>query len=249
MPRKERITEAGFYHIINRGVERRDIFLEPEDYDKFLIILDEVFQQCKIKLHSYCLMTNHYHLLIETTQSNISEAMRKLNSKYPMYFNKKYDRTGHLWQGRYASYYLFDDVHFWYVAKYIERNPISANMVNQIEYYPYQSFTQWKHQSKYFDLIKESKILDMTLKEYSEFISSEIQEDILSKIYMTPKYIKENGKMKILYKRIETFFNEDKDINRDDSIKKAYDYGYTKAEIARFLNLSSTTIANKLNRV
>ena len=95
MPRKERITEPGFYHLINRGVERRNIFLEPEDYDTFLIVLNQVFKQYKIKLHTYCLMTNHYHLLIETTEQNISDAMRKLNSQYPIYFNKKYNRSGH----------------------------------------------------------------------------------------------------------------------------------------------------------
>ena len=164
MPRKERITDAGFYHIINRGVERRNIFIESEDYDKFLIILNEVFKQYKINIHTYCLMTNHYHLLIETTERNISDAMRKFNSKYSIYFNKKYNRSGHLWQGRYASYYLYDDVHFWYVAKYIERNPIKANMVKQIEYYKYQSFFQWKFKSEYFNLIQNSKIFDMTLK-------------------------------------------------------------------------------------
>lgn len=246
MPRKDRITDAGFYHIINRGVERRNIFLEPEDYDVFLKILNEVFIQSKIKLHSFCLMTNHYHLLIETTEKNISESMRKVNSKYSIYFNKKYNRSGHLWQGRYASYYLYDDVHFWYVAKYIERNPIKAKMVKQIDHYKYQSFFQWKFNLEYFNLINDSKILDMTLKEYEEFISTEIQEDILEKIYVTPKYIKQNGKMKILYKRLETFFNEDKDIDRNKNIIKAYSYGYTKTEISEYLNLSFNTVKNVL---
>ena len=247
MPRKERITDAGFYHIINRGVERRNIFLEPEDYDIFLITLYDVFKQYKIKLHTYCLMTNHYHLLIETTDKNISDAMRKLNSKYSIYFNKKYNRSGHLWQGRYASYYLYDDIHFWYVSKYIERNPIKANMVKQIDHYKYQSFFQWKFKLEYFNLIKDSKIFDMTLKEYEEFINSEIQEEILEKIYITPKYLKQNGKMKILYKRLETFFEEDKDINRNENIKKAYKYGYTKAEIAEYTNLCFNTVKNIIN--
>ena len=245
MARKERITEPGFYHIINRGVERRNIFLESDDYDKYLSILNEIFKFYKIKLHAYCLMTNHYHLLLETTDRNISDAMRKLNSKYSIYFNKKYKRTGHLWQGRFASYYLYDDVHFWYVAKYIERNPIKANMVKQIDHYKYQSFFQWKYKLEHFYIIKDSKIFDMTLKEYEEFVSSEIQEDILEKIYMSPKYIFKDGKMKILYKRLETFFEQDRDINRNKNIKKAYEYGYTKTEIAVFLELTTKTI-NKI---
>lgn len=242
MPRKERITHPGFYHVISRGVERRNVFLDGDDFDKFLDILKEQYSNYNITLHTYCLMTNHYHLLIETKESNISEAMKKLNSLYSIYFNKKYKRSGHLWQGRFASYYLYDDVHFWYVAKYIERNPIKAKMVKQIDHYKYQSFFQWKYKLQHYPLITNSKIFDMTFTEYEEFINSEIQEEILEKIYMTPKYIKKDGKMKILYKRLETFFEEDRDINRNENIKKAYDYGYTKTEIAEFINLSTKTI-------
>lgn len=243
MPRKERITHPGFYHVISRGVERRDIFLDSDDFDKFLSIIYREFKAYEVTLHSYCLMTNHYHLLMETKQPNISDVMKRLNSLYSIYFNKKYKRIGHLWQGRFASYYLYDDVHFWYVAKYIERNPIKANMVKRIDNYKYQSFFQMKYKQEYYDLIKDSKIFDMTLEEYEEFIRSEIQEEILHKIYMSPKYIKKDGKMQILYKRIETFFEKDKDINRNNNIKKAFEYGYTKAEIAKYLNLNHSTVS------
>jgi len=246
MPRKERITHPGFYHIISRGVERRNVFLDGDDFDRFLSILYKIFKDYNVVLHSYCLMTNHYHLLLETKEPNISDVMKRINSLYSIYFNKKYKRSGHLWQGRFASYYLYDDVHFWYVTKYIERNPIKANMVKQIDHYKYQSFFQWKFKLEYFNLIKNSKIFDMTLTEYEEFINSEIQEDILEKIYMSPKYIRKDDKMKILYKRLETFFNEDKDINRNENIKNAYKYGYTKAEISDYLDLSFNTIKHIL---
>jgi len=242
MPRKERITHPGFYHIINRGVERRNVYFDEDDFDRFLSIIYKALKDHDVVLHSYCLMTNHYHLLIETKQPNISNVMKQINSLYSIYFNKKYKRSGHLWQGRFASYYLYDDVHFWYVAKYIERNPIEANMVKQIDNYKYQSFFQMKYQHKHFSLIKDSKVFDMTIVEYEEFINSEIQEDILEKIYMSPRYIKKDGKMKILYKRLETFFEKDIDINRNQNIKKAYEYGYTKIEIAKFVNLSTKTI-------
>ena len=246
MPRKERITEPGFYHVISRGVERRNVFLDEDDFDMFLSLMSQEFTSYNIIIHAYCLMTNHYHLLIETKEANISDAMKRINSLYSIYFNKKYNRVGHLWQGRFASYYLYDDIHFWYVAKYIERNPIKAKMVKQIDHYKYQSFFQWKYKLEYFSLIKDSNIQDMTLKEYEEFINSEIQDELLIKVYMTPKYIKQDGKMKILYKRIETFFEEDKDINRNTNIKKAFEYGYTKTEIANFLELSTKTISTIL---
>ncbi len=246
MPRRERITEPGFYHVISRGVERRNVFLDGDDFDKFLSILSEQFKNCNIELHAYCLMTNHYHLLLETKEANISDAMKNINSLYSIYFNKKYNRSGHLWQGRFASYYLYDDVHFWYVAKYIERNPIKANMVKQIDHYKYQSFFQWKYKLEHYLHIKKSRIFDMTLAEYEEFISSEIQEEMLDKIYMSPKYIKKDGEMKILNKRLETFFEKDKDINRNQNIKLAYDYGYSNAEIADYLGLSFNTVKNAI---
>ena len=113
MPRKERYAEAGCYHIINRGVERRDVYLEAEDYSFFLDLMLKFAKDYKIIIHAFCLMTNHYHLLIETKQTNLSKAIQFLNDKYAKYFNKKYARTGHLWQGRYKSYPLFDDAHFY----------------------------------------------------------------------------------------------------------------------------------------
>ena len=109
MPRKYRMTEVGFYHVVNRGVERRNIFYEEEDFDVFLDILKYASKTYKLTIHAYCIMSNYYHLLIETTQTNISSAIRYLNASYSNYFNKKHKRYGHLWQSRFFSNYLFDD--------------------------------------------------------------------------------------------------------------------------------------------
>lgn len=243
MPRKERYAEPGHYHIINRGVERRDIYLEPDDYDYFLDLLLKLTKDYEIIVHSFCLMTNHYHILIETKQKNLSKAIQFLNDKYAKYFNKKYTRRGHLWQGRYKSYSLFDDAHFWIVAKYIERNPIKANMVKNIELYKYQSFFQWKYKHNYFELLNNSMIFEMTYNEYADYISSEMDSDAIDIVYKSPKLLIKDGKLKVLKKRLETFFEQDTDINRDLNIIKAFEYGYTKAEIADFLNMSHTIIS------
>lgn len=241
MPRKYRISEAGYYHCISRGVERRNVFLEPNDFDTFLSILLDVKRDFHLIVHTYCLMTNHYHILIETTLPNISIAMQRLNSLYSIYFNKKYKRSGHLWQGRFHSYYLYDDIHFWYVAKYIERNPIKALMVQKISEYPYQSLYA-RINERDETILNKSKIFDMTLKDYQDYISTDLSDEILSKIYDTPKVFIKDGKLTFLYKRLETFFDDDKDINRADNAKHAYEYGYTVTEIASFLGLSSTTV-------
>lgn len=247
MPRKERYQEPGFYHIINRGVEQRYIYLEPEDYDFFLELLLKLKKEHQITIHSFCLMTNHYHLLLETKQINLSRVLQFINVKYAKYFNKKYTRSGHLWQGRYKSYPLFDDAHFWIVAKYIERNPIKAKMVKEVALYKYQSLFQWKYKHDHFSLLENSMIFEMTYDEYSDYVSSETEIDAIEIVYNSPKLIAtKDGNYKMLKKRIETFFDHDRDINRDENIKKAFEYGYSKNEIATFLNISHTAIGKIL---
>jgi len=243
MPRRERITEAGMYHIINRGVEQRNIFLDDLDYDFFLELLLKLTNDYDVIVHTYCLMTNHYHILLQTHQNNLSKAIQFLNDKYAKYFNKRYKRVGHLWQGRYKSFPLYDDAHFWVVSKYIERNPVTASMINSVSDYKYQSYFQWLHKSNYFVLLENSKIFDMALKEYLEYISTALDIDAIDIVYISPKLVKKDGKLKILSKRIETFFEEDRDIDRNANMKKAYEYGYTKSDIARFLSLNPSSVS------
>jgi len=104
MPRKPRIEIPGYYHIVNRGVEQRTVFETPEDFEYFLGLLETYTRDFGIVLHNYCLMNNHYHLLVQNTQPNLSKFMRQLGMNYAIYFNKKHRRSGHLWQGRYKEY-------------------------------------------------------------------------------------------------------------------------------------------------
>lgn len=242
MPRKLRITEPAFYHVISRGNLKDDIFYEPCDYDFFLSLLFKVKKDFELTVHAFCLMTNHYHLLIETKQTNLSLAIKYLNFNYAIYFNKKYKRVGHLWQGRFFSSYLYDELQAFDVAKYIERNPFVVSMVNSISSYSYQSFYVWKNGTSFFKLLENSIIFDMTLDEYEVFITSEFEEDVYSLIYKTPIFVKKNGKLKILYKRLKTFFDDDLTKERNINIKKAYEYGYTKVDIANYFSLSISLI-------
>ena len=118
MPRRSRITENGYYHVINRGVEKRKIFLDNDDHHKFINLLDAYRAKYDFVLHAFCLMNNHYHLLIEIKHRNLSEILQKINFLYSRYFNKKYQRVGHLWQGRFKS----EDGIFRviYVVKYLD---------------------------------------------------------------------------------------------------------------------------------
>ncbi|HHD78291.1 MAG TPA: hypothetical protein ENK98_01425, partial [Epsilonproteobacteria bacterium] len=109
MARRPRIELAGYYHIINRGIDKMNIFRHKDDYEYFEELMCFQMKSYGITLHNYCLMSNHYHLLIETSTDNLSKFMRQLNMSYAIYFNKKYKRVGHLWQGRFKSWYLTDE--------------------------------------------------------------------------------------------------------------------------------------------
>ena len=137
MARRPRIEIAGYYHIINRGVEQRVIFKEPADFEYFEALMCFYAKSYGITLHNYCLMTNHYHLLIEIQEENLSKFMRQLNMNYAIYFNKKYKRVGHLWQGRFKSWYVTDEAYLYTLMLYIEQNPLKAKMVKHLEEYPY----------------------------------------------------------------------------------------------------------------
>jgi putative transposase len=140
MARKPRIeVEGGLYHVITRGVERRDIFHSPEDYQKFLSMLDEQKSKLPFYLYAYCLMTNHIHLLIERRTDDIGRIMHRVLTGYTQYYNRKYGRSGHLLQGRYKAILCQTDAYLAELVRYIHLNPIRAKMVERTEDYPYSS--------------------------------------------------------------------------------------------------------------
>ncbi len=131
MARPLRVEYPGaYYHVINRGNASEDIFHSARDREKFLEYLEKAVERFAIIIHTYCLMTNHYHLLIETTQANLSLAMQWLNVSYAAYYNKKRQRSGHLFQGRFKSVLVEADEYLKPLSRYIHLNPVKAGMVN-----------------------------------------------------------------------------------------------------------------------
>lgn len=247
MPRKPRLTHPGYYHVLSRGVERRRVFLEKEDFHYFLTLLAHIKDQFSITVHAFCLMDNHYHVLVQTHHENISEAMQYLNANYSAWFNRKYKRSGHLWQGRYKSYLLFDDIHFWNVARYIERNPLAAGMVRAIDEYPYHSLRLRMMDSTNISLLEGSLILDMDSDEYRSFVNTPLDDDCLKRIYKSPRVvIHDDGRMEVLTKRIGAFLGEDGSSSRNQKIADAFDYGYSQTEIAEYLGMSVTAVSKIL---
>lgn len=141
MARPLRIEYPGaFYHIISRGNAGDPIYKTRRDRDKFLEYLSTMVARFGVKIHTYCLMTNHYHLLVETPEPNLSRAIQWLNVSYATYFNIKRDRRGHLIQGRYKSILVDADAYIKHLSRYIHLNPKKANMVDAIADHPWSSY-------------------------------------------------------------------------------------------------------------
>ncbi|MFH0771753.1 MAG: transposase [Candidatus Omnitrophota bacterium] len=132
--------EGALYHITTRGNEQKDIFLDVEDREKFFRYLHLTKIRYKVTIHAYCLMNNHYHLLIETALPNLTRFMRDLNGHYTIYFNRRNKRSGHLFQGRYKAILVDKDNYLWELSRYIHLNPVRAKMTDRPENYPYSSF-------------------------------------------------------------------------------------------------------------
>jgi len=242
MARKPRINEPGFYHIVNRGVNESVVFNEKEDYFKFMELMLKIRNDYNVTFHAFIILPTHYHVLIQTHKPNLSEAMRLLNSAYAAWYNFKSGRVGHLWKGRYESYMLFDEEHFWKVVKYIERNALALNLVDDITKWEYQSLALRLKKNKFFEIIKDSKILTKPIDEYINFLKKPLEQFEIDEIYKEPKIVKlEDGSIKVVRKKLNEFFEEYKD--KKEAIKAAKANGYKYSEIARFLGVSNAYIS------
>lgn len=141
MARPLRIEYPGaFYHVMHRGNAQADIFLSDRDREKFIEYLSLAVDRYELKIHTYCLMSNHYHLLVETLQPNLSQAIKWINVSYATYFNRKRQRSGHLFQGRFKAIVVNADEYLKQLSRYIHLNPIRANMVEHVKGYQWSSY-------------------------------------------------------------------------------------------------------------
>jgi REP element-mobilizing transposase RayT len=141
MARPLRLEFSGaVYHITARGNAQQAIFDDDVDREKFLHLLGREVQQQNWFCYAYCLMDNHYHLLLETHEANLSQGMRRLNGNYGQSYNFRHGRVGHLLQGRYKSILVERESHLMELCRYVVLNPIRASMVTRVEKWPWSSY-------------------------------------------------------------------------------------------------------------
>ena len=175
MPRAAREkSSTGIYHVMLRGVNRRALFEDDEDNEKFLQIVSDCKKVSEFEFYGYCLMGNHVHMLIKVGKEEIEQVMKRIGSRYAYWFNWKYKRSGHVFQDRFKSEPVKDDGYFIIVLRYIHQNPIKAGICATLDGYKWSSYNEY---------IKKSGIIDaefaMTIigeDTYEEYMKSEADD-------------------------------------------------------------------------
>ncbi|MBD3792378.1 MAG: transposase [Campylobacterales bacterium] len=253
MPRKPRIEIAGYYHILNRGVEQRVVFKESKDYEYFEELMCFYAKSYGITIHNYCLMSNHYHLLVEITQENLSKFMRQLNMNYSIYFNKKYKRSGHLWQGRFKSWYVTDEAYLYTLMCYIEQNPLKANMVSELKEYPYSSYHYFLNYKEIPECLENAWIVE-NYKEDKEaikaFVTNPVDTGQLQELKRASSLVEApNVDNKPKEEKLQALFEGIVDIKeRNRQILIAIEKGYSQHMIAKVLGISQPAVYGVVKR-
>ena len=131
---------GGLYHVTARGNARHELFADDADCERFLGVLAAALSRYRLLCHAYCLMGNHYHLLLETPEANLSRAMRQLNGVYAQHFNRRHQRPGHVTEGRFHAQIVDRDAYFHEVCRYIVLNPVRAGLASHPRHWRWSSY-------------------------------------------------------------------------------------------------------------
>jgi len=182
MARPLRIEYDGaLYHVTSRGNERKAIFKDDADRQLFLSTLTQVVERFHWLVHAYCLMDNHYHLVAETPDANLSKGMRQLNGMYTQAFNRRHRRVGHLFQGRFKAILIQKDSHFLEVCRYVVLNPVAAAKVKYPREWAWSSYRATSGQSPAPGCLTVDEVLaqfgkrrGQAQQQYRQFVSAGI---------------------------------------------------------------------------
>ena len=200
MPSRARMYLPGLpYHIVQRGNNREACFLEPTDYLAYIELWRKVSRRYGANVHAYCLMTNHIHFLsTPLSETALSDTLKVVGSNYAQYINRKYNRTGTLWEGRHKASLVQEDRYLLACYRYIELNPVRASMVARPEEYQWSSYGRngWGDQSWlvphpiYLSLGKNTTT---RCRAYRELVSAQLSDENLDLIRKAARYCQPIG--------------------------------------------------------
>lgn len=150
-----------WYHVMNRGRRGEKVFFDKKDYDTFLTVLQESSEMFNVRVSAYCLMSNHYHLLLQTPSGNLSRVMRHVNGVYTQRYNRRRNFDGQLFRGRYKSILVEEDSYLLELLRYIHRNPVCAGLCKATEDYPWSSHHGYVSAAKKWEWLHKRFLLEM----------------------------------------------------------------------------------------
>jgi len=254
MPRIARKkSKSGIYHVILRGSNRQEIYHDDNDRIRFLETMDKYCQKSKIKLHGWCLMGNHVHLLIEEGDEELAITMKRIGVSYVRYFNLKYGITGHLFQDRYRSENVDSNEYLLTVIRYIHQNPVKAGIVKKCMEWKWSSCAGYYGKSYYpegllvseliLGMFNSSKIEAFELfKEYNESKNNDNCLEDKPNTRLSDEEAKEEiRKLKLGYDISEIRVLPK--VKRNEIIKKIIEIeGLTQRQSARILGISPNLV-------
>jgi len=271
MARPLRLEFAGaLYHVTARGNRRENIYESDKDRITFLEILGDVCETYNWVCHAYCLMGNHYHLIIETPDANLSKGMRQLNGVYTQKFNYLHRRVGHCFQGRYKAIHVDKESYLLELARYVVLNPVRAEMVHSAGQWLWSSYRATTGQVKKPEWLNTDWLLSAfakrkknAIKLYRDFVSNGLGQpspwkELRNQVYLGSNDFvaqmqglidgdKELSEVPISQRRPKPMAIREYEVralNRDEAIIKAYmSGGYTQKEIGRYFNLHYTRVS------
>ncbi len=175
MPLKiKRFSETGYLHIYTRGVAKQIIFEDRKDHIYYMNLLKRFSQETDVKICAFCLMENHVHLIVYDANHHISRFMQLLGMTYSGYFNRKYERSGHLFSSRFLSVPIEDEDYLLTAFRYVLNNPRGANICPASEY-PWSSYNRYGHSDSFVDTSVFQELLG-SKKDYEEFIAAKYED-------------------------------------------------------------------------
>lgn len=271
MARPLRLEFTGaLYHVTSRGDRREDIYEDAADMKAFLSVLESVCSTNNWVCHAYCLMNNHYHLLIETPDANLSKGMRQLNGVYTQTFNRAHGRVGHVFQGRYKAILIEKESYLLEVSRYIVLNPVRAGMVRSEKDWPWSSYRATTGQSKAPAFLNVEWLLSafgkrkaVAIDGYKKFVSegegqSSPWKSLRNQVYLgSEQFVEEmqslidgnkdlsevpSSQRRLMPKTLEQYEALSRD--RNSGISQAYQSGgYTLKEIGDHFGLHYSTVS------
>ena len=241
MSRKaRRKSKTGIYHIMLRGIDKRNIFLDDEDKRKFINNVMKAKERGNFTLYAYCIMNNHVHLLIKEESEPIGKSVKRISIGYIAWHNSKYKRTGHLFEDRFKSEPIETQNSFFRVLRYIHQNPLKAGIVNHVKDYQWSSYRQYINKYNGFNSFIDAELIQSYFRDFEAFKSYNIEknDDEFLGYNPTRKYNDEKLRRDILDK-----YEIDKIVNlppkeRNLIIKNIYhEFGVTIVQLSRVMGV------------